>query len=78
MGSSKKSVDWTFLGDPVARGWYAIAYAWDTAEGIFVGSAQWGRGAACWDVDLPVIAYAGPFDDERAAEAWTDLHDDWA
>lgn len=79
MDSSNKPAEWVSLAPlPTVPGWYAIAYSWDADEGVFVGSAQWGRGEACWDVDLPVIAWAGPFADERAAEVWADLHDVWA
>lgn len=64
---------WTLDDSPAKKGWYAIAYSWDTGEGIFHGSSYYD--GEKWDCSLPIGAYAGPFENKLSAEKWGDDND---
>lgn len=62
---------WRYGGKPRENGWYAILQCWDIEEGVFPSAKRWDGS----DLEWSVMAIAGPFSDEKSAEAWAYAHD---
>jgi hypothetical protein len=59
-----------------AAGIYAIAYCWDSEEGVFVGVGKWN--GKQWAERLPIVEVSdAPFDSVEAASTWAEEHDEW-
>lgn len=64
---------WAWDSEPASSGWYATTHCWDVHEGMFPGANEWD--GEKWLSGLPIIGYAGPFENKETAEAWAWAND---
>lgn len=62
----------TWGRSPCKSGWYTVVCSYDPQDNLFYWTAYWDAVICEWDVELPVMGYIGPYDNERYAQAIMD------
>ncbi len=69
-----EKIEWQWDLSPPIIAWYAVIYSWDSDDGdICYGVAHWEGGE--WYENLPIVAWAGPFNSVEDAEIFSNCCD---